>query len=435
MDPTGHEFAIGVARYRVGALCGAGGFGSVFHADPLDGTSRRLVVKVPSRGVQANPAFLRRFEREARILGNISHPNVVSTLGVVLGPSSEPMLVQERVENARDLTEFGKSARAEAIASVALQALYGLRAIHGVSAESRAIHRDLSPRNILVDDEEVAKIIDFGLAKEEIRKTAIITETGDTFGTKGCVAPEQLDGARDVDHRVDLYALGRCIGACVLQRRPDFVESSHLPAPWRTVVESLTAYNADDRPRTADDAIDLLMAECIGAGVLPANPQLHFYEFSKWERVTSEWGAMAQRLILQPGRLGLAELALGAMVTGVVAADPRFGATVVFERLDRELFEAEFGSGAAGFDECDPLGCMIACWYPFLSSPAKEKAFRRLCRTAVRYHRYLLMEQVRDVYRGERDEAIRRTLSRILAEEDPGAVIQPRGVLPERDAR
>jgi serine/threonine-protein kinase len=88
-----------------------------------------------------------------------------------------------------------------------------LRCTHGTSEDARAIHRDLSPRNILITQDGVAKIIDFGLAKEDPRTTTVLTVAGNAFGTPGCIAPEQRTDMAMVDHRADLYALGRSLAS------------------------------------------------------------------------------------------------------------------------------------------------------------------------------------------------------------------------------
>lgn len=149
------------------------------------------------------------------------------------GPSRAwPAIVQEFVPGARALDVAFADPSVDRC-SVLLQALFGLRAIHGDPIVGSMIHRDLSPQNILFDASGRVRIIDFGFAKEDPRKTKVLTKMGITFGTEGCIAPEQVSDVASVDCRADIFALGKSIAAAIQNRYPAYAQPHQLPEPWR----------------------------------------------------------------------------------------------------------------------------------------------------------------------------------------------------------
>jgi serine/threonine-protein kinase len=166
MVDIGFKFKVGPVPYNVAQMLSEGGFAKVYRADSLDpsAAAAHLAVKVPKPDVVSDEVWLRKFRREARILSNISHKNVVKIIGLI-DWGNDIALVQEYIASARELGDYFATPGAKVL-STSLQVLYGLRATHGTSPETRTVHRDLNPRNVLVDDDGVARIIDFGLAKE-----------------------------------------------------------------------------------------------------------------------------------------------------------------------------------------------------------------------------------------------------------------------------
>jgi tRNA A-37 threonylcarbamoyl transferase component Bud32 len=426
----GRRFSVGSTSYQVSQELNSGGFGTVYLAEPTPSSGEpSLVVKVPATHVLHDAEWRQRFQREARILGNISHPNVVKTLGLLSYDDGAVLLVQELIEGATELVEWKYSHPGELV-SVALQVLYGLRCTHGTSEDARAIHRDLSPRNVLITQDGVAKIIDFGLAKEDPRTTGILTVAGRAFGTPGCMAPEQRSNAATVDHRADLYALGRSLASCIQKRHPEYIQVPALVSPWREIIQQLTEYSPDDRFTSAAAAIRRILSDFHAEGILPANVDIHFEEFRLWESIPAEWGLVARDYFLWADTLTYEDLQLAYRVTKALLASADFMANDVFAKLDSEIIEDHFGSSLAAFDDCDPLGKMIKRWYPFLNREGKAKAFRRLCRVALSYHRYSVMGSVRMVYGSEVDEALRAEMLVMLEEEDPTGVIHGKGIIP-----
>lgn len=436
-DLVGREFSVGPTTYRIEEKIDGGGFGIVYRADPKDGATISpaplpLVVKMPVGDLLGDIEWMRRFEREARILGNISHPNVVRTLGLLTYDDGVPVIVQEYVRDAVTFGQWTASSKGELL-SVLLQILYALRATHGTSADSRAIHRDLSPSNILITPAATAKVIDFGLAKERARTTTILTRSGRIFGTPGCMAPEQVDSTRDVDHRADFFALGRTITSCLQRRPPQFGEAARLEPPLRAIVEQLTAFDVDDRFADAEAVICRTLHDYHNIGVPPEHPELHFQEFASWTAIPNEWATVACSYFLgSASPLTYSALRLATLVHAPLLSNAHFQVDAVFQRLNSEAIEGRFGSGAASFDDCDPIGSLIVSWYLHLHPSVRIDAFRRLCSMSLAYHRYHTMGCVRAAYAKEPDPVIRAQLLYHLDAIDSEKVIHGHSTIPGR---
>jgi len=204
-----------IGGYRVVSLLGAGGMGEVYRAhDPkLD---REVAIKILPEEMSANPERIARFQREARALAALQHPNIASIYGFE-EDDNRRFLVMELVEG-EDLSERlarGPIPVDEAVA-FAVQLTEGLAAAH----EQGIIHRDLKPANIKITPGGELKILDFGLARayggdlgsdDDIASsptiTAAMTQAGVILGTAAYMSPEQARG-EVVDQRADLWAFG-----------------------------------------------------------------------------------------------------------------------------------------------------------------------------------------------------------------------------------
>jgi TolB-like protein len=196
--------------YEIVAPLGAGGMGEVYRAsDPRLG--REVAIKVLTEAFARDPERLERFEREARAIAALSHPNVLALYDVGMG--DVPFLVTELLEGEtlRALLERGPLPAPRAI-GVAMEIAAGLAAAHARGI----VHRDLKPENIFVNEAGV-KILDFGLATSDggvlggagsdPDLTRAPLTSGVIFGTLGYMAPEQVRGA-GADPRSDIFALG-----------------------------------------------------------------------------------------------------------------------------------------------------------------------------------------------------------------------------------
>ena len=201
--PTVEELAPHLPQLEIQGLLARGGMGAVYRATQKK-LARPVALKVLDREIAARPGFTERFEREARALAQLTHPNIVT---VHEHGTSGPFtwLVMEFVEGAslrRLIAQRSVSPR-EALAIV-VQVCDALQFAH----DHGVVHRDIKPENILVDLRGRVKILDFGLAKVLGQGGALLTRTSQVMGTPHYMAPEQWERPFEVDHRADIFALG-----------------------------------------------------------------------------------------------------------------------------------------------------------------------------------------------------------------------------------
>lgn len=194
-------------------LIGCGGMGAVYKARQVK-LDRLVALKVLRPESAEDASFAQRFEREARTLARLSHPNIIGVHDfgelVLSGPTGRERrlfyFVMEYVDG-RDLRRLmDDQPERDDVLAVAAQICDALQYAH----EQGVVHRDIKPENILVTDSGVVKIADFGLAKLTAQEAAdySLTGTHQVMGTPRYMAPEQMVGSREVDHRADLYSLG-----------------------------------------------------------------------------------------------------------------------------------------------------------------------------------------------------------------------------------
>ena len=189
-------------------LLGFGGMGVVYNArQPQLG--RLVALKLLPQSLGADPAFAERFQREARCLARLHHPNIVNVYE--FGQSGGfCYLLLEYVDgvNLRQAMQAGRFSAKEALAIV--PAICGaLQYAH----EQGVLHRDIKPENILLDTHGTVKLADFGIAKllrepGDTQAELTLTQTGSRLGTPHYMAPEQVENPGSVDHRADIYSLG-----------------------------------------------------------------------------------------------------------------------------------------------------------------------------------------------------------------------------------
>ncbi len=202
---TPEELAPKFPGLAIERVLGRGGMGVVYKArhKALD---RDVALKVLPSSVAGEKAFAERFQREARALAKLQHPNIVAVhdFGMTDGLF---WLVMEYVEgaNIRQAMRAGQIAPKDALAIVP-QICDALQYAH----EHGVVHRDIKPENVLLDKSGRVKVADFGLAKLMAHDAADLTLTGagQVMGTPHYMAPEQVEHPADVDHRADIYSLG-----------------------------------------------------------------------------------------------------------------------------------------------------------------------------------------------------------------------------------
>jgi serine/threonine protein kinase/Flp pilus assembly protein TadD len=303
MDPSP---GLKVGHYELLARLGEGGMGEVWRALDLS-LHREVAVKFIARGALEHPHRLARFQREARAASALNHPNIV-TIHEIGQSEDRPYMVLELVHgrSLRELMASGRLPMAKAL-DVACQAADGLARAHGAGI----IHRDLKPDNVMVTDDGLVKLLDFGLAKlvtpvgterarvDESAPTEVVlgadeptvskTHDGVVMGTVGYMSPEQARG-REIDHRSDQFALGSILYEMLSGHRA-FQKSStvetlmaiigeepeqpapEVPAPLRWILDRLLAKDPDHRYASTLDLARELRNVSVHLGELRSAPR------------------------------------------------------------------------------------------------------------------------------------------------------------------
>ena len=204
--PSVDDIAAHFPEMEIGELIGAGGMGAVYKArqPKLD---RMVALKILTQDLADDPAFVERFNREARMLAKLNHPNIVTVFSFgTAGPFC--YLEMEFVDgvNLRQAMAAGGFTPTDALGLV-----QNLCAALGFAHEEGITHRDIKPENILIDTRGRVKIADFGIAKlagTTERHDVTLTIAGSVLGSPQYMAPEQIETPGEVDHRADIYSLG-----------------------------------------------------------------------------------------------------------------------------------------------------------------------------------------------------------------------------------
>jgi non-specific serine/threonine protein kinase len=209
-----------IGAYAVERELGRGGMGIVYLA--RDATlDRRVAIKVLPDALAKDADRLARFEREARLLASLTHPNIAVIHALESTESDDRFLVLEYVEgrSLADRLREGPLALEDAL-RIGAQIAGALHAAH----EKGVVHRDLKPSNVMLTGKNIAKVLDFGLAKRaesgpsdlSHTPTATIraTQPGSVIGTAGYMSPEQARGL-EVDARTDVFSFGCVLYECL----------------------------------------------------------------------------------------------------------------------------------------------------------------------------------------------------------------------------
>jgi tRNA A-37 threonylcarbamoyl transferase component Bud32 len=258
-------------RYRLERRLGQGGMGTVYHAFDTE-LDRSVALKLIRSEVVAGAEAESRFRREAKAAAGFSHPNVVTIHDFGVADDERPYLVMELLDGCTLREELNRHGRFSV--ARALRALRGVCAAVAAAHERGLLHRDLKPENIFLTstgDDEVAKVLDFGLAKQlgfdsEARTASVATEPGVLVGTLRYMSPERLGGEAATESW-DIWALGVVAYETLTGAYP-FTPSDagprgrlaevriHLPdAPpeWQGFFDRALAPDRSERPASALD--------------------------------------------------------------------------------------------------------------------------------------------------------------------------------------
>jgi Tol biopolymer transport system component len=248
--------------YEILGRLGSGGMGEVYHGRDTR-LGRDVAIKALPEAFAADEQRLARFEREAKLLASLNHPNIAAIYGLeVVGERRYLVLEYVEGEALDERLKRGALSLDDAV-DVCRQIATGVEAAH----ESGVVHRDLKPANVKITPDGQVKVLDFGLAKGAVKSasgadaslsasptmTYAQTEAGLIFGTAAYMSPEQARG-RGVDRRTDVWSLGCVLYECltgkplyegetvsdliarILEREPDW---SALPAATPARVREL----------------------------------------------------------------------------------------------------------------------------------------------------------------------------------------------------
>lgn len=260
-------------RYEIVSVIGTGGMGTVYRARDLELDEDVAIKTLRPELLAVGDALIGRFKSEIRLARRISHRNVVRThdFGEWRGVY---YLTMEYVEGitVRQLVDLRGPLTPQSTLAIATQLAESLVVAH----ENGVIHRDIKPQNLLLDDDGVLKVMDFGIARLAERSSTL-TETGLVVGTPSYMSPEQLL-SESVDARSDLYAVGVVLYECTTQRLPfdgrtpvslitkvlqeNAVSPSdvnpEIPPALSALIITLLAKAPDDRVQTATELVKRL---------------------------------------------------------------------------------------------------------------------------------------------------------------------------------
>jgi serine/threonine protein kinase/Tol biopolymer transport system component len=250
-----------LGSYEILAPLGAGGMGEVYRARDSK-LSRDVAIKVLPAGLAQDPASLKRFEREARAVAALSHPNILAIhdFGSCDGVTYAAMELLHG-ETLRQRLDHG-AIPARRAAEIAREIALGLAAAH----EKGIFHRDLKPENLFLTKDGLVKILDFGLARQ-VRTTrepgsptlTDHSEAGAVVGTVGYMSPEQVRG-EPADHRSDIFSFGSVLHEMLSGNRAFKGDSS---------VETMHAILREEPPalsqsgRHVPPALERIVAHCL----------------------------------------------------------------------------------------------------------------------------------------------------------------------------
>jgi serine/threonine protein kinase/tetratricopeptide (TPR) repeat protein len=243
--------------YEVTALLGSGGMAEVYRARDTR-LGRDVAIKILPDDISADAEALERFKREARTASRLNHPHLVTIYDIGDEPAGDRRLhyiAMELIPGESLRHHLLHSSREMLIRYIA-DVAGGLAKAH----EAGIVHRDLKPENVVVSEDHLAKVVDFGLAKRaagfraDERSAANLTEEGLCIGTPGYMAPEQARGLRDLDGRVDIFAIG-----CILYE----AIAKENPFDGDTAIDTLHRILYHEPPPLPDGAIDAIVRRCI----------------------------------------------------------------------------------------------------------------------------------------------------------------------------
>ena len=247
-----------LGKYNIVGKLGKGAMGEVYKGhDPV--LNRHVAIKVIAESLDTDADLVERFRREARMAGQLNHPNIITIYDFV-EEDGNLYIVMELLdgEDLKDVIKSGSALTVDQILGYMEQIADGL----GFAHDNGMVHRDLKPANLHITKKGQIKILDFGLVRED---SSDMTKTGHVMGTPNYMSPEQVQGL-PVDPRSDIFSLGAVFYELLTRKKPFSAESmhatmfkvvqgereplsqyTHLPSPIVAMVDRALDPNPDER--------------------------------------------------------------------------------------------------------------------------------------------------------------------------------------------
>lgn len=289
-----------IPGYQILGKLGAGAMAIVYKAKQLS-LDRTVAIKVLPKRFTENPDYVERFYKEGRAAAKLNHNNIVQAFDVGEAGGYH-YFVMEYVEGKTlyDDLSAGKVFKEPEAIEIIIQVANALAHAHA----RNLIHRDVKPKNIMINSSGVVKLADMGLARETTDIRAAQTEAGRAYGTPYYIAPEQIRGEVNIDGRADIYALGATLYHMVTSRvpfeapNPSDVMRKHLREPLvppdhintslsagiSEVIEVMMAKNRDERYSNVQDLLMDLNAVRNGESPLRARQKFQVDALGKLEQ-------------------------------------------------------------------------------------------------------------------------------------------------------
>lgn len=247
------EGTLFASNYLLTRKLGAGGWGSVYKCTDLH-LQKTLAIKLLHKHMVRDRNTLLRFQREARILSSLSHPNVVQIEDHGWAP--QPFIAMELLEGQPLSTLIEKKGHlvAEEAVPIFLQICGALEAAHQIGV----VHRDLKPENVFLTVSGEVKVLDFGVAK---LSENTLTATGETFGSPGYMSPEQCMG-NPLDARSDIYSLG-CLMYHALTGKPPFDGNNSIDVIRAQLMDMPAPLNQADSEIAVPAQLERIITRCL----------------------------------------------------------------------------------------------------------------------------------------------------------------------------
>jgi hypothetical protein len=335
-----------IGPYRILAKLGEGGMGEVYRARDTK-LDRDVAIKVLPDAIASDADRLARFEREARALAALNHPNIASIYAIEAS-GARHAIVMELVEGA-DLSariSTGPVPLQDALA-IARQIALALEAAH----EQHIVHRDLKPANIKVREDDAVKVLDFGLAKaleppgkpdvdtmNSPTLTARGTHMGVILGTAAYMSPEQAKG-KAVDKRADVWAFGVVLFEMLAGKRP--FEGDDVTEVLAAVVRAEPDWAA--LPKDTPPLVRRLVERCLSKDVKQRLHDIADARLDIEEAIAPRSGGVENSLVAPASRQGVASSWRWLAALATIVALAATGAAVwMFNRQSVQSGPAEY---------------------------------------------------------------------------------------------